>query len=298
MKQLFLTRHNLWFGVFILIISYSCISKKHTTYSGISANLYTTNLTADELFIADSIIQQGLDREALYTLLSDIKPMSSLVVFSYPVATQDSILKMSEHVVSQEKQERHLTRLQQIQMTLNKLNLSDLEFILVPYRHVRSNDLLIQLSVVRKSSLDKLLDRKKSFFGQFGLVPGSDANLVLSTIENADTYQRYRGYGYLFGYPDYAVDFFVEASAKSKTNDELEPRNFFQIPAFKGEGGYFVYAYPKDHQPTAEIDSVVYHKAAKVLEEYKVIRPDYVKHDSTLNAYQLLKDTKTILPSK
>lgn len=290
MKHFFLTRNNLCIGVFILIVSYSCINQKSTAHREISANLHATDLTADELFIADSVIQEGLDREALYTLLSDIKPMSSLVVFRYPVATQDSILKMSENVVSQENQEQYLTKLQQIQTTLNKLSFPDLEFILVPYRNVRGNDLIMQLSVVRKSSLDKLLDRKKSFFGQFGLVPGSDTDLVISTIENADTYQRYRGYGYLFGYPDYAVDFFVEASAKAKANDQLEPRNFFQIPVYKEKQGYFVYAYPKDHQPTAEIDSVIYHKAAKVLEKYKAIRPDYVKHDSTLNAYQLLKN--------
>ena len=270
-------------SILSLLIILSCKSNKSLTEANPS---YTE---AKELLV-DSILQYGLDHEALYTLLDDLKPMSSLVSYRFPLANTDTLTKTNANIVDRETQGIYLDRLYSVQQALNKMNFTDLRFVLIPYKASQGNKRLMQLSVVRISALDNLLKVKESFFGQFGLVPGADPAIVVSTIENADKYERNRGYGYLFGYPDYAVDFFIEAAVNTKKNNELAPREFFQIPVYAGDKGHFVYVYPKEHKLNLANDSILYYKAEKTLMNYKKIRNNYLNADSTVRAHQLLTD--------
>lgn len=274
--------HNIGLILFLFFIL-SCASKK---------NLSTTivAVTTQETQLIDSILQYGLDHEALYTLLSDIKPMSSLITFYYPIANDDSLKKTSAHILERSKHGAYLDKLYSVQQALNRLNFPDLEFVMIPYQRAQGNKRVIQLSVLRISVLDSLLKARESFFGQFGLVPGTHPVVVTTTIENADIYERYRGYGYLFGYPDYAVDFFTEASYQANVAKQFQPRKFFQIPVHARKDGYFVYAYPENHTPAADVDSAIYYKARNVLENYEKIREKYMDADGTIRAYQLLLD--------
>lgn len=272
---------------FLLILSLvlSCKSKQQVVPVGIGMSVHI-----QEQQLIDSILQYALDYEALYTLLGNVKPMSSVRLYRFPLANTDSVKQTSADIVHRKKQGSYLDRLYTIQQAVNRLDLPDLKFVLIPYKTAQDSIRLMQLSVVRVSSLDSLLQAKESFFGQFGLVPGADPSTVVSTIENADRYERYRGYGYLFGYPDYAVDFFVEAAFESSKTKKLLPRKFFQIPVYAREAGSFTYAYPEDHTPTFSTDSVIYYRSEKVLEKYRKIRNNYLNTDSTLRAYQLLQD--------
>ncbi len=243
-----------------------------------------------QYFLIDSILQYGLDHEALYTMWGDIKPMSSLVSFSFPIANADTVSSVRRDIVNREEQGVWLDRLYEIQQALNKVSLPDLRFIMSPYRASYSGDRIMQVNVIRVSALDSLLKAQESFFGQFGLIPGTDPAIVLNTIEFNDRYERLRGYGYLFGYPDYAIDFFVKAFHESDSTGEFVERNFFQIPVYSNEEGYFVYAYPKDHVPTAHVDSVIYYKAGKILKQYEEVRHRYLNPDSTLRSYELLNE--------
>jgi hypothetical protein len=234
-------------------------------------------------------LQQGLDREALFTVFGNIKPMSSVVSFSYPIANNDSARRTSGKIVDRAEHGRYLDKLRTIQELMNGLDFPDLRFIVVPYQGGQSNRRIVQISAVRISLLDSLLQKQESFFGQFGLVPGADPNVVASVIENAGVYERYRGYGYLFGYPDHAVDFFVDASLALDTSGKFVKRNFFNIPVYTGKEGYFVYANPVDYTPAA-VDSAIYYRAQDALARYKEIRNNYLNADSTLQAYRLLRD--------
>lgn len=270
-------------SILSLLILLSCKSNKSLTE-------VNPSYTEAEKLLVDSILQYGLDHEALYTLLDDLKPMSSLVSYRFPLANTDTLKKTNANIVDRETQGIYLDRLYSVQQALNKMNFTDLRFVLVPYKASQGNKRIMQLSVVRISALDNLLKVKESFFGQFGLVPGADPAIVVSTIENADKYERNRGYGYLFGYPDYAVDFFIEAAVNTKKNNELAPREFFQIPVYTGDKGYFVYVYPKEHELNLANDSILYYKAEKTLMNYKKIRNNYLNADSTVRAHQLLTD--------
>ncbi|RNC66161.1 hypothetical protein [Proteiniphilum sp. X52] len=275
--------------LFLLFIALSCKSKQQVTpvyQIGIGGSI----IGFQEQQLIDSILQYALDYEAIYTLLGNIKPMSSVKLYRFPLANTDSLKQTSANIVDREKQGTYLDRLYAVQQAVNRLDFPDLKFVLIPYKSVQDSIRMIQLSVVRMSSLDSLLQAKEEFFGQFGLVPGADPAVVVSTIENADRYERYRGYGYLFGYPDYAVDFFVEAALESSKTKKTLPRKFFQIPVYAREAGSFTYAYPESHTPTIDVDSTVYYRSGKVLEEYKKIRNNYLNTDSSLRAYQLLQD--------
>lgn len=273
----------------ILSLALSCKSKQQAA-PVYQIGIGTSIISLQEQQLIDSILQSALDYEALYTLLGNIKPMSSVRHYRFPLANNDSVKQTSANVVDREKHGRHLDRLYAIQQAVNRLDFPDLKFVLVPYKSTQDTIRMVQLSVVRVSSLDSLLRAREDFFGQFGLVPGADPATVVSTIENADRYERYRGYGYLFGYPDYAVDFFVEAAVESAKAKKTLPRKFFQIPVYAREAGSFTYAYPEDHTPTLAIDSTIYYRSGKVLEEYKKIRNNYLSTDSTLKAYQLLQE--------
>ncbi|MDR1357710.1 MAG: hypothetical protein LBJ58_08590 [Tannerellaceae bacterium] len=244
---------------------------------------------AAQQLLLDSILQYGLDREALFTILGDVKPMSSVVTLYYPVANTDSALRTSAVVVDSLRRGRYLDELQSVQYLMNKLDFPDLRFIVVPYQEAEGDRRVVQVSAVRISKLDSLLKKQEGFFGQFGLVPGADPSVVASVIENAGVYERYRGYGYLFGYPDQAVDFFVLASLELNTTGTFVERSFFNIPVHAAKGGYFVYANPAAYEPSV-IDSAIYYKAADVLARYEDIRGKYLDADSALRAYKLLQD--------
>lgn len=273
----------------ILLLAISCKSKQQVA-PVYQIGVGTSIIGFQEQQLIDSILQSGLDYEAIYTLLGNIKPMSSVKLYRFPLANSDSTKQTSAHIVDGKKHRASLDRLYTVQQALNRLDFPDLKFVLIPYKSAQDSVRMLQLSVVRISTLDSLLRAKEEFFGQFGLVPGVDPATAVSTIENADRYERYRGYGYLFGYPDYAVDFFVESASESFKTKKLLPRKFFQIPVYGREAGSFTYAYPENHTPTLAVDSAIYYRSEKVLEEYKKIRNNYLNADSTVRGYQLLQD--------
>ena len=277
-------------GMFLLVfLLLGCRSSQHT----LPRTVAEQTPPDESALLIDSILQTGLDRDAVYTLMGRIKPMSSLKLYRMPLANTDSAKRSSPNIVDRTQKGRYLDRLSRVQKAVNEIRLPDLAFVLIPYRAHQDSIRTIQLSVVRVSLLDSLLKAKESFFGQYGLVPGTDPATVVATIENAGIYERYRGYGYLFGYPDYAVDFFVEASHTHRDIQQPTPRNFFNIPTHQSKEGYFVYAYPKDYEPSREVDSLLYHRSTKVLETYEKLRDRYLNADSTVRAYRLLLDAAT-----
>ncbi|MAB28694.1 MAG: hypothetical protein CMJ53_05370, partial [Planctomycetaceae bacterium] len=82
---------------------------------------------------------------------------------------------------------------------------------------------------------------------------------------------RWRGYGHLYGYPDEAVDFFVEAGLAADDGGEMGPgkdREFMQIPTHVAQTGRFTYAVPLDHVPTT-VDRALADRAGRILAAYE-----------------------------
>ncbi|MCD8539863.1 MAG: hypothetical protein LRY55_08925 [Leadbetterella sp.] len=222
-------------------------------------------LTRNEKSIADSLLAYGLDHEALFTLMDTLKPVSSLKMYRFPLLSS-----------SVSRKDSALIQFREIQKIARDLSNKEIEFVVNPYRRTDSIYKNVQLYAVRKSRLKSVIRQHRDFYARLGITEHSPAETVLSITEYESAYDRWRSYGYLFGYPDYAVDFFVEAGKSEDSTKQFVKRDFFAIPVYARETGYFTYAIPKGHTPGA-IDSLIRHKAGYTLAAYKTQRQKYFR---------------------
>jgi hypothetical protein len=239
---------------------------------------------------ADSILTIALEQEALYTLTTRLKPMSSVgYSFRYSFG-KDSTQHDGDASIVNTKADSIQHMLEDIaswHRIANALSYEDFRFVVVPYKNVYKGKRHIQLLVCRQSLIDSLVQQHQTFFGQWGFTPGIDPHTLITTIEFEERYDRFRAYGYLFGYPAYAVEFFIEADKENERTKQFVKRDFFHIPTYARPDGHFTYAIPKGHKPT-EIDSAIYRKGMKTLEAYKLKRKEFIT-DGQFNAMAYLR---------
>jgi len=220
------------------------------------------------------LLAYALDHEALYTLADTLKPISSVKFVRYAIA-KDSTQRDGDLAVTDK--DSLLQKIERYQKVCNALSGGDWQFVLMPFERTEKAIRNMEIYVVRKSVFQKKLAAYQSFIGQWGYTPSAYPSVVLPVVEYESRWDRNRAYGYLFGYPSYAVDFFVEAqkTQDKDTAHKLVARDFFSIPVFAGNTGHFTYAIPKGQQSFAS-DSALYNKAMATLERYKRVREKYV----------------------
>ena len=95
----------LFFSLALLLSACSSISNTKKTYSASQQAIPFSGyeqLTKEEQILADSILGYALDHEALYSLLADLKPMSSIgFALSYPLP-EDFIPVAKDYMILQE----------------------------------------------------------------------------------------------------------------------------------------------------------------------------------------------------
>jgi len=234
--------------------------------------------------LADSLLTLGFNNEALYTLMADLKPISTICDISLPIASLDSA--GVHDAIKPEQKQVYFDKLTRWQRVLDALETPDVGFIINPFRQDYEGKRVMQISAYRRSRVARMVADNQAFFGQWGFVPNSEPEIIIHTIEYENAADRWRGYGYLFGYPRHAVDFFVEAGQRQAKTKEFVKRDFFQIPVASGKAGHFTYALPKGTLPNA-IDSTLYRQAGQVLERYRQVRPKYIRPDGSLRALDL-----------
>ncbi len=243
-------------------------------------------LPAEDKKLADSLLLKAMDNEALYTINSGLKPMSSVGELYFPLAQKDTALKGKREAVSGHAAD--LAKIARYQAVANSLQFGDLRFLLAPFKMNQGDKRAMFLNVYRQSLVDSLVAANQVFYGQFGFVPGTLPEVLISTTEYEHKYDRYRSYGYLFGYPEHAVTFFVEASRQNDRDGVFVKRDFLQVPVYSVQEGRFVYAVPLGHRPQAA-DSAIIRRAAFSLERYKKIRARYTRADSSVHVRRLFK---------
>lgn len=227
---------------------------------------------------ASGMLLQALDGEALYTLAGGLKPMSSgFVSSSFTVDAPDLA-------------EAEAVRQVLSAWTCGGEIAAGLHHFAAVYGGRRS----LEAVVFHRPALRDLLVRHATFFTPYGLSPSSDPMEVVMTVEYAATSQRLRGYGYLFGYPDYAVDFFVEAS-EAQRREEVEtgkgtlvPRDFVSLQTVRGERR-FVYAVPKGHEANAA-DEALRAEADAVYADYAERRARHVQEGASSGVLALVRE--------
>lgn len=235
--------------------------------------------------LADTLIKNALDNEGLFTVISGLKPISSVSNLTFLIAQKDTLAKGPREVTDTSSTDYR--KLIQYQRIVRALQFGDLKFVMTPFNMNRNGNRTMQINVYRQSLVDSLLTANPQFYGQFGYVPGTNGALVINTTEYERKADRFRSYGYLFGYPEHAVTFFIAASVAQDEKKKMVERDFFQIPVFSGPTGHFVYALPKNSKPSPA-DLLIKTRASHALAQYKELRRMYVRPDSSLKAYDLL----------
>lgn len=256
-------------GLFLLLsLLLGCSSPKSTISRSYK------KMSAAEKQTADSLLAYGLDHEALYTLIDTLKPVSSIKLYRLPLLSAQD-----------DQRDSALSVLRNVQQVAAGLSRGDFEFLVTPFARPDSIYKHIELYVVRKSRLKSMIRSHSDFYARLGITENTPPATVLAVTEYESKYDRWRSYGYLFGYPSYAVDFFVAAGKSQDSTSQFVKRDFFQVPVYAADKGYFTYAVPQGHVPGAT-DSLIHKQAAEVLRDYKGIRPKY-RDDSGLKATKL-----------
>ncbi|ODS85961.1 MAG: hypothetical protein ABS46_01570 [Cytophagaceae bacterium SCN 52-12] len=236
--------------------------------------------------LADSMLAYALDHEGLYSLLDTIKPISSIRFLSYAVAKDSTHSPTDSRIAANSAALDSLSIYQQI---CSRLSNDRVRFVLIPFQQPHKGRRNMEIYAVNLQKFRNKIKEQASFFGQFGITPESDPAQVITIIEYEKKYDRWRGYGYLFGYPGYAVDFFVTAGMQQDSAGQFVKRDFFRIPVYASEKGYFTYAIPEGHQPGAA-DSLLYKRAMTLLSEYRILRKQYTG-DTGFKAVELWQKT-------
>jgi hypothetical protein len=213
--------------------------------------------------MADSLLRWALDHEALYTLADTLKPISSFKGWRLPLLSVDRRQRDSARQVCES--------LQQVAAALSNQRV---QLVYNPFERPDSIYKNIEVYAVRNSVLAQRIRQQADFYTALAITPSSGAATVLAITEHAGKYQRWRSYGYLFGYPSLAVDFFVQAGRQQDSTGQLVARDFFHVPVQAAQQGYFTYAVPKGYQPMPS-DSAIYHRAQATLQRYKRLRQRY-----------------------
>lgn len=258
-------------------------------------------LSAAQRIKAEELLLKALDSEALYTIAGGLKPMSSgfqqfRVTVQLPrvdaaeaeKAVRELGAKKGEELTDAEKNllSRAKTAVQRAE-TLK--NIEETRLILAQWR-CGDGEIFASLQhfarpfdgqrfadtvVFSRPRLRQMLTEKADVFSRWGITANAHPLDVLYAVEYDATSARNGGYGFLFGYPDYAVRFFVSAADEEEFSGKFVERDFYSIPTFAAATGNFVYAVPKNHVET-EADRNLKVRAAQILESYKRRRSEYV----------------------
>ncbi len=278
--------------ILLLLILASCTATRSIGLGPKTKLWDLSHLSSEELKMANELLTYGLEHEALYTLLDTLKPISSLgFALSYPLAKEPEMKDGDKLVVSvsADSSKMALDELEKWNKVLKALSTNEFEFLLIPYKQTWQGKRNFQILVCRTKLLEKLISDKAHFFGQWGFTSNSNPATLLTVVEYESRNDRYRAYGYLFGYPEHAVDFFVEASVFEAQTGEFVQRSFFSIPVAAGESGYYTYAIPEDYVPDHR-DSSIYYSANFTLKEYKLIKSRYTSKNGEIDAISLISD--------
>ncbi|WP_439474707.1 hypothetical protein [Algoriphagus formosus] len=217
-----------------------------------------------KLALADSLAKEILENEGLYTVASGLKPMSTVLQFDFQIDT------LSQEFLDEKAVEASLSSFHSV---LSLLENENIKFIILPFKSIYGDKRTFQILVFNQESVEEKVKEFSSFFLKRGILPETPVHQILSIVEFGEKYERYQAYGYFFGYPEHAVNFFVNASLSYEQTNEFVERDFFQIPVASSEEGHFVYAVPKGYEP-AEIDLRIRLDASEILSKYKEFKSE------------------------
>ncbi|MDR7128952.1 hypothetical protein J2X69_001287 [Algoriphagus sp. 4150] len=234
-----------------------------------SLTIGTHGQSSRTLHLADSLAKEILENEGIYTVMGGLKPISTILHFQFEI---DSV---SRDYLNEDEVNRQLNDLY---VALSLLEKAPVGFVVIPFREIYGNQRSFEVLIYHRESVKAKIKDHAPFFLKRGILPETPVSQVLSQTEFDFTSSRWRAYGYFFGYPDHAVDFFVKASEHEKETKEFVKREFLQIPVSSREEGSFVYAVPQGYQLQEE-DILLREQAEELLAIYKLRKSNLMAMD-------------------
>jgi hypothetical protein len=250
-----------------LLVPIICLATIYSTAAGTSRCecFPTERLPADLRAKSEALLLKALDSEALYTIIGGLKPMSSgFASFKFSVEKPD------------------LAQIEETRRLLSAWRCGDWLYAdvqhfaaIVDDNKIKEKIRFADAVVFNRPALAGKIGQYPDFFAPYGITPSAHPMEVLMTIEHSQESPRWRGFGYLFGYPLYAVDFFVSAGEEKQRTGKFVERDFYSLPTFVAAERQFVWAVPKGHEEREE-DRAIKSRAALILAEYQKRRARYI----------------------
>lgn len=249
---------------------------------------------------SEKYLLEALDTAALFTLVGGLKPMSSgfydrTLTTSIPRMSEEEATSMVAELGSRralnltdEQQDRlteaksaadRFTALREVDEMRRIVSTwtcgDEIHADIVHFAPPHAGNRHVEGVLFSRPALADMIQRKEKFFSRWSITPHSNPIEALMAVEYSRDASRFAGYGYLFGYPDEAVRFFVDSSIHQEVTGEFVTRDFRAIATFQRETGQFTYAMPKGAEVT-EADLKLKERASKILSAYKARRAQYV----------------------
>lgn len=204
---------------------------------------------------AEQLLLAALDHEALYTVFGGLKPMSSGI--------------RSLTVPADEVDGEAVNELRTIAGALRCGGA--LESAVHLFAPGPDGTRTAELYVVRRPRFGETTQAYPDVFAPLAVDADTAILTALDRIDVDPSTKRFAAYGHLFGYPDHAVTFFVEAEETERAGGGFVERDFLHIPAYKAATGAFTYAVPKGHVPN-EADLALAAAAKPIFNAYSRTR--------------------------
>ncbi|AXJ01084.1 hypothetical protein CYPRO_1834 [Cyclonatronum proteinivorum] len=232
-------------------------------------------LSAEDHGYVDSLLYSSLSNTGLHTFISDLKPMSDIVSFRWQIEGTEEDAHPALQFIDEFVRINHIAA---------AISCGPLKTILTPFRNIFDGERYVQMRVVRQDAFDQSFAAFPEFWSRWAFAEGTDPAIVVQVMEYEERLDRFRGYGLLYGYPEHAVDFFVDAAAHQAETGEFVERDFMQMPVVSGRTGMFVYAVPRGHEKN-DADQDIYNRAqenvAFFLEHSQAWYDEYGRFDTS-----------------
>lgn len=199
--------------------------------------------------------RKALDSEALFTVVSGLKPVSCGFWSTRIDAAHPDFAQIAA-----------------VRAALRPWQDDELWADVLVFHDAYDGKRAAEAYVVDRAALAQLLADEAAFFAPHGIAPDTHPAEVFAVVERLPDDDRHRGMGLLFGYPRHAIEFFVAAQHRTTEDGKPAPRRFVQIPTFGAATGRFVYAVPQDHVDD-DADRALSARAATILARYRELRP-------------------------
>ncbi len=209
------------------------------------------------------LLLKALDSEAIYTLVGGDKPVSEgFYSTRFRIAPPD---------VSEIEKHRQLISVWKCGTSISAG--------IMTFEQLHEGERFAAGWLASENDLRRLRKNHADYFGALGITESSTAESVMLSIERSSRpEERWRGFGLVFGYPSYAVEFFVRAGLHQRETGEFIERDFRQYPTFQRPTGGFVYAVPKVTPEQSE-EAELRARCELVLKEYKTLRKEFCEGD-------------------